>query len=94
MNPLWIHLAARFLQHHSGCLAGRTCHDWRWPEHWSQEARRELCRAMVADNLRLEPEQLTPEQLQTVEHYATGVHGPPNWWVVAFLADQCKEYGL
>ncbi len=51
--------------------------------------RRKFAEAMVRDNVcKTDGEKLNTEEAGQIKHMASGKHGPPDWWVMAFLARQ------
>jgi trimethylamine:corrinoid methyltransferase-like protein len=91
MKPAWLKLAGELLDLASTAFTRHGCNDWKWPEDWSHAARVRFARAMVADNTKRTPRQFTAEDKEKVESMAEGEYGPPDWWVMAFLASQLQE---
>mgnify|MGYP000367218483 FL=1 len=86
MAPEWVGLAAAMLDTAADSFANHGCNDWQWPADWSRAKRRRLAVAMVADNVGRPPAQFTAADRAEVDDLCRGAHGPPDWWVMRFLA--------
>ncbi len=94
MNSAWLRLAGELLGLASDQFSNHGCNEWEWPADWSAVERRQLAEAIVRDNVRkTNGEKLNTEEAGQVKHMASGKHGPPDWWVMAFLAGQLNPKG-
>lgn len=82
----WLSLAGDMLDIAAERFANRGCSDWSWPEDWSPDDRREFAEALVAANVKRAPDKLTAADRADVEAMCKSDYGPPDWWVMAFLA--------
>lgn len=86
MNPKWLKLAGSLLELASREFSNHGCNDWKWPEDWNRADRWAFAEAMVRDNVGNATGILTAENKEEIEHMAGRQYGPPDWWVMAFLA--------
>lgn len=64
----------------------RGCNDFLWPEFFPSTARQDLVRAMAEDD------HYTPLQVEErVQQDTYGKYGPPDWWVMMYLAKRLQE---
>ena len=94
MNVKWCIVAGGLLDRAADRFANHGCNDWKWPKSWSRDDRLKLAIAMVCENVSRTPEQLTPDDREDVERMVSGEHGPPDWWVMRFLARQLIAEGF
>lgn len=90
MFPKWQKLAGEMLELASEQFSNHGCNDWEWPDDWTPEERHNLAIEMVAHNIRKSVSGLTQHEMEEVNHWASGKFGPPDWWVMSFLADKLK----
>jgi hypothetical protein len=91
MNGKWLVLAGELLETASGQFSNHGCNDWTWPADWTKAERVEFATAMVCDNVKRARDELTKEDREEIKHFATSEYGPPDWWVMAFLASRLQE---
>lgn len=91
MDPKWMKLAGCFLEQAAEIFSNHGCSDWRWPEDWSADDRREMATLMVLENVHAaSPSELTEGDREDVDRFCDGIYGPPNWWVMQFLTRRLR----
>ena len=93
MKPLWLPVAAELLESASLAFSVFVCNDWKWPADWSPTDRFDLAAQMVAANTGRAVEEFSRADREEVDSMVTGAYGPPDWWVMSFLASQLKGIG-
>ena len=88
MIAKWAELAGELLDVASREFSNHGCNDWQWPPGWTTAQRRELVSAMVSDNTGRAAKDFTDEDKEEIKHMTKGAFGPPDWWVMLFLAKQ------
>lgn len=86
MSPKWGKLAGSLLEEASEVMSNRTCNDWKWPDDWTLEERREFAEAMQIDN-----NPSTDLSEEDSENLWNHEYGPDDWWVMSFLAKKLQE---
>ena len=70
MNKKWQIMAGNMLVDMADVLSCRGCNDWKWPEQWTQDERRELATQMVIDNVRKRSvDELTDEEKADIDNF-------------------------
>lgn len=93
MNPKWNAVAGLLLDLAADTFSNHGCNDWKWPKLWTRDDRLKLVIAMVCENVRRTSDQLTPDDREEIESMVSGEFGPPDWWVMRFLARQLDGRG-
>jgi hypothetical protein len=89
INPKWLRLAGELLELASEKFSNKGCNDWDWPADFTDEDRQKMAAAMVAGNVGKSVSQLTADETAEVADLAR--RGPPDWWVMSFLAKRLSE---
>jgi hypothetical protein len=87
MKASWKAVAAGMLRSASSQFSSHSCNDWEWPADWSQAERVALFAAMLCHNVGRTENDLTQQDREDIEGMCRGKYGPPDWWVMRFLAD-------
>jgi hypothetical protein len=90
VNKKWADLAADMLGLAADDFANHGCDDWKWPADWSAEDRRAFAAAMHEANNRKPEADFGAHEREDLEHDLKGEYGPPNWWVMRFLAARLR----
>ena len=88
MSDHWLHLAGGLLDRAASDMSNAGCNDWEWPANWTNEQKKELTIAIMEDNLKKGLDEFTEDEKEELEHYVLGSHGPSDWMVARFLAEQ------
>lgn len=91
MNPLYLRLAGQLLSKAADEFGNHGCNDWEWPDWFPVRERETFVRAMERANNPASDR--ADEVADSVGRYATREYGPPDWWVMSFLADELVKAG-
>ena len=88
MKKHWLKLAGELLELASKKFANHGCNDWKWPTAWTVNQRWEFAREMAIANVK--GRELTEEDQRDIAEFCREEFGPPDWWVMTFLATKLQ----
>lgn len=91
IGPLHLRLAGHLLSMAAEEFGNHGCNDWDWPDWFPADEREAFVRAMEKAN---NPATDRADEIQeSVDMYAGNDGGPPDFWVMGFLADELTRAG-
>lgn len=86
-----LQMAGELLDSAADEFSNHGCNDWHWPDYMSPGDRLAVARMMEAFNRRKAESALTDNEATEAVHMANT--GPPDWWIMRFLASRLQALG-